>query len=252
MVMTSDAVSGPGEVRIPQAVAPPGWRQLGVLVLDGSESMTWEMAEEDASLDGVLPAREKREAVDQAIKTLLNRLQQNPRLVANFAFAMVSYTHELTGTLPTQELSALDPNQSFDPTVNGTGGTRVAAGLAEAGRLIEEFQRTESAKGLPVSAVVLVMSDGEDSDAAAAMSAANELKQLPNVTIASALFATKGGDDGGARLLQAIASSPESFQTVYSAEQLRRFFHASVTRVSPGAIGSGTPTTDGPPPARQG
>jgi hypothetical protein len=101
--------------------------------------------------------------------------------------------------------------------------------------MIEAYMRSEENSDVPVSAVVVVLSDGETGEPEKAIASAQRLKALPNTEVAACLFATKGQPATGGQLLQALATSPNLYQTVYSAEQLRDFFHASVTMTARGA-----------------
>lgn len=214
--------------------APLSWLQLGVLVLDGSASMTWDLAEPDTSIPG-LPARTKAQAVDTAVRDLVSRLQAS-RKAPNFALGTVSFCMSVTEVRSPREVLAIDPSETFDPTVAGTGGTKVASGLEDARRMVQAFLASDAGHGVPISAVVLVMTDGADSDPQAALAAAGALKQLANTTVACCYFADrKGSDSVGPRLLQAMASGPAFYQSVYTADQLRKFFLASMTAPVGGA-----------------
>lgn len=214
--------------------APRSWLQLGVLVLDGSASMTWDLVETDTSIAG-LPARTKAQAVDAAVRDLVSRLQAS-RKAPNFSIGMVSFTTSVTEARTPREVLAIGPTESFDPTAKGTGGTNVAAGLHDAHAMIQAFYASEAGHGVPLSSVVLVMTDGADSDPQAALAGAEALKRLPNTTVACCYFADrKGSDSVGPRLLQGMASGPTAYQSVYSAEQLRKFFLASMTAPIGGA-----------------
>lgn len=210
-------------------VAPPSWRQLGVLVLDGSGSMTAELQEQDRSLEGLVAARTKGEAVHSAVGQLLSRMQAS-RKAPNFCISMLAFNDRVTAEIAPTELVRLDTSMSFNPTDHGVGGTRLGVALLRAQQIIAEFFSREVHNDLPMSAVVLVMTDGEDHDPAGAVAAAQTIKAMSNTTVAACLFASKGGDDSPARMLEALSSGPGFYQTVYSAEQLRKFFHASITK----------------------
>jgi uncharacterized protein YegL len=213
-------------------LAPPAWKQLAVIVSDGSESMTWDL-EPDRSLEAVAaaPVRKKAEGVDVATRDLLNRLKAG-RKAANFYFAFVTFNDHVSERRPVKPLLEVSANDSFDPTAGGIGGTRIWTGIEAATELVQEFHREEG-QGIPVSAVVLVLSDGEDSEPEKTVESANKLKETENTNLAACLFATKGatneGEMKGASLLQTVVSEPRLYQTVFTAEQLRDFFHASVT-----------------------
>ena len=237
------------ETRSDMKRAPASWRQLGVLVLDGSLSMTEPV---DVDLPEGLSGPSKAQAVDGAVRDLLNELSHG-RVANNFAFAFVDF-HDIAtvnkhrDTQGTEQaiidLTAVDCGDSFDPTANGTGGTRLENGLREAAHLVRAFHQREGERlDLPTSAVVLVMSDGETADPAAAAAAAQLVKDCPETLVATALFSTKGRAATGGPLLQAIASDDPSsgrrmYETVFNGEQLRKFFHRSVSMASRRAAAS--------------
>ena len=219
-------------------LAPPSWKQLGVLVMDGSVSMTWDLAEPDTSMESALPARTKAAAVDIAVRDLLNRLAAGSK-AANFHFGFVSFNDHVTSKRSPQELLSISTADNFDPTAAGTGGTEISTGIEAATQLVETFLRDGGGDDVPVSAIVLVMSDGEDASPAKTLAAAQRLKEIPNAQLAACLFATKGRTASGAQLLQSIVSAPHYYQTVFTAEQLRDFFHASMTMAAIAATSVG-------------
>lgn len=222
--------------------APPSWRELGVLVLDGSASMQLLMELVDESLEAMLPAKTKGAAVDAAVRELVNRLKSSVR-ASNFALSHIAFNEMVTDERPARDVLAIDAAESFDPTAHGVGGTAIHTGLEAAHRHVYEFLRAEEGSGLPLSAVVIVLSDGEDGSPKATLEAATRLKELPNTLVAAGLFATKGQPPVGAELLQAIASRPNLYQTVFNGAQLRDFFHASLTMAA--QSNAGATGTDG-------
>ena len=129
-----DRGSGSGEpwaeVDVGEVTAPPSWSQLGILVLDGSASMRAPLAEDGELVEG-LPPRTKAAGVDSAVRALLNRMKQSTKR-DNFSFALVGYSDKVTVECSVTPLSGIDTNAPFDPTVGGSGGTRIAAGLQRA------------------------------------------------------------------------------------------------------------------------
>lgn len=70
---------------------PPDWRQLGVLVLDGSVSMTWEIEEQEKmGFSG-----KKAEAVNMAVRDMFTRFKIG-RKKNNFTFAVVKLHEYIT------------------------------------------------------------------------------------------------------------------------------------------------------------
>lgn len=232
-----------------EPLAPPRWRQLGVFICDGSESMTWELQEPDDSLADEAPSRTKAAAVDRALRDVVNRMQAS-RKAANFALAFVAFHDRVSSETPPRELSDISASDGFDPTAHGMGGTAIATGIDSARGIVEEFLRNEGSGTIPASAVVVLLSDGDDTSAngapdhRAVMKAAKELKDLPNTQLACCFFATKGQPASGAGLLEAIASKADLYQITYNAEQIRKFFLASVTVKPQAALTAGDKTTD--------
>jgi hypothetical protein len=212
-------------------VAAPSWIQLGVFVIDASSSMTWEFDEPDRSLEGVLPVRTKAQAVDCVLGEFVERMRSS-RKAANFRFAFVSFHHQCSEVRAPQPVLEIPPTDSYEPTANGTGGTAIFTGLEAAEQIVARFIEENRDAEVPVSAVVAVLSDGEEGhDAARTLQAAERLRAIPNTLIAAGLFATKGQPPAGEELLQALASRPDLYQRVYEGEELRGFFEASMTQV---------------------
>jgi len=206
-------------------VISAAFRQLGIFVLDGSGSMT----------DPVQPAgggsksRPKCQEVSISVRELLTRFKVS-RKAPNFSFGLVTFNDSVTFEGPVTALVDIDDNGNYDPTASGVGGTFIGSGLEAAGRMAKGFL-ADTSSGLPSSVVILTMSDGECAKPDVTASIADGLKADPNISIAAAFFATKGGgSSAGHALLQEICSDPATmYKTVYDAETLRKFFEASMT-----------------------
>jgi hypothetical protein len=228
-------------------LAAPAWTQLGVAVIDGSLSMTWQFDEPDG--ESALPSRSKAQAVDSVLGAFIS-LMTDSRSAAAFKFGFISFNDSVTETRDPIAVLDVSPSASYDPTAPGTGGTAIYTGLEAAARMVEHFMSAEQTRDVPTSAVVALLSDGEEqSDPARTVEAAQRLRELPNTQIATGLFATKGQVPGGERLLQTIASAPNLYKRIYNADQLRSFFHDSMTVAATGngpvaLLGSGS--SDGP------
>ena len=212
-------------------VAAPSWIQLGVFVIDASSSMTWEFDEPDGSLEGGLPLRTKAQAVDCVLGEFVERMRSS-RKAANFQFAFVSFHHSCSEVRPPRPVLEIPPTDSYEPTANGTGGTAIFTGLEAAEQVIVRFLEEHHGAEVPISAVVALLSDGEEGhDAVRTLQVAERLRALPNTLIATGLFATAGQPPAGEELLQALASRPDLYTRVHEGEELRRFFQASITAV---------------------
>jgi uncharacterized protein YegL len=217
------------EVVSGQPVAPPAFVQLAVMVNDGSGSMQLAFAAPDASLEGFAPASTKAAAVDAATRDLLARMKASAS-AANFWFSFVSFNDTVTDRRPPERLLQISTDRSYDPTAHGVGGTAIHSGLAAAASIVEEFMSQQATEETLASAVVVVMSDGEErDDPVKTAEAATRLREMANTQVAACLFATDGQASHGEPLLESIVSEPRLYQRVYNTEQLRAFFHASVT-----------------------
>ncbi len=217
------------ELDLDAPVAPPSWRQLAVLVLDASPSMD----EPLAPTEGAAASVSKAETVDRAVRELVERLRKG-RKAANFAIAMVAYAKEVTAEIPPVDLLDLPDDLSFNPRDHAGQWTVLASGLERAQEMISSFLDRERAGGLPTSAVVLAMTDGEDHHPDRAQVVADQLRSLPNTSVAACYFASEQPEGDPVALLQRVAST-DMFSVVHSGDELRRFFESSISKVS-GAV----------------
>jgi uncharacterized protein YegL len=216
-------------VVVPNLVSAPAWLQLALIVVDGSGSMTERFARPDASVEGYASPT-KAAAVDVATRSLLQRMQQGG-VAANFEFAYVSFNDRVTEQRGRERLLDVSLDRSYDPTAKGIGGTAIHLGLDAAATIVEGFMRDAAQSEVGASAVVVLMSDGEEQDDAAKVAAsAARLCEIRGARLAACLFATDGRANYGEPLLQSIVSGPELYQRIYDTEQLRRFFHATLTK----------------------
>jgi len=218
---------------MPEVDEVPGWLQLGVIVSDGSGSMLLELEEPDESLADLVTT--KAAAANSATLGFLDRMEAG-RKKQQFSLAWVSFNDRVTDQQPPTDVDRLRSaaGGNFDPTKQGSGGTRIWTGLEAAANMVEQWQASPKYEGIPMSAVIVLMTDGEDADTAKTIEVANRIKELPNTRLAACFFATKGQPSRGAEFLRRIVTQPEGqhFKQVYDAEALRDFFHASVTAVS--------------------
>lgn len=212
---------------------PKDWNQLGVLVLDGSDSMTLKVKELE---DWGVADQTKASAVNMAVRDLLTRLKAS-RKARNFTIAVVKFHEHVTEeTEPTPVVDpitgdptgGIDDSGNYDPTSAGTGGTFIGAGLARAKEICEKFFADHQHEGLPTDAVILLMTDGECGQPERTKEIAQELKQNRHITLAASFFATKDEEQHGVGLLRAISSDPERyFKIVYDPKTLRTFWRDS-------------------------
>lgn len=205
---------------------PQTRHQLGILVLEGSGSMSDQLA-------GKLT---KAQIVDQAVKDLLNRLivSKNNQ---DFSISLVSFDeHCRVHTFPTRVTDKkgrkIDADADYDPTKSHGGGSDIAQALKEAHVLAEEFLSGAKADEVPHSVVIVLMSNGVSQTDP--LSVANYIKENPNITLCSSLFTSKDEThpviDQAREILEQIATSPEHYVEVHDGETLRDFFIDSVSR----------------------
>ena len=201
---------------------PQIFHQLGILVLDGSGSMS-------GIIDGKIT---KAEAVNISVRELLTRFiaSKNSK---DFSISIVTFdSRVIIHTTPTrikdENDQTIDDNADYDPMKGHGGSTDLAQALQEAFTVAKDFLTNAPPDSVPHSAVIVVMSDGMSHTDPVPI--AENIKQEQNITICSTLFAQKGNVDQRAqKILQDIASSPSNYKTVYDAETLRKFFVASVS-----------------------
>jgi hypothetical protein len=210
-----------------QPVAAPSWYQLGVPVIDGSGSMTllYQGDPETGAPVGVT----KAQATESALRSFIGRLQKSGNAV-NFGLSFVSFNDKVTDRRPPKHVLELDVADSYDPTAHGTGGTAIHCGLDAATSIIDDFMKEGAASEVPLSAIAVVMSDGEErDDPVKTAEAAERLRSLPNTKLAACLFATHGQPAHGESLLREIVSEPDLYQRIYDTEGLRSFFQRTMT-----------------------
>jgi hypothetical protein len=204
------------------------------MVNDGSGSMTLPFDKPDESIEGASASETKAAAVETAVKTLLEEMQKG-RGPANFHFSFISFNNAVTEERAPQPLPAVSAQASYDPTRNGIGGTAIHRGLDAAAAVVEKFMAEHAASELPLSAVVTVMSDGEErDDVEMTRKSAARIREMRNTDVAACLFATKDQPAPGGELLDKIVSRPSLYKCVYNARELRGFFSESITKTRPG------------------
>lgn len=199
---------------------PRTFHQLGILVLDGSGSMSETTADKIS----------KAEAVHGVVRELLGALK-NSRAKKNFSMAVVTFDTAASIHTPATpvEHEQINDYGDFNPLTGHGGGTDIGEGLRCAQGIVQSFLSQTNGESVPRSVVVILMSDGQATNGDG-LSVANEIKQIPGVTLCTTLFSAVGENVvSDKELLQKIATSPLHYRTTYRADDLRKFFIASVS-----------------------
>lgn len=209
------------DFKVGKITAPRTFHQLGILVLDGSLSMT----------DQAKMNLTKAQSVNLAVRELLGRLKAG-RVKDNFSFAVTMFGADTKEHTPITPLATIDDNGNFDPLIVNGNTTRIFLGLAEAQNYAEKFLSDAPEGGVNHSVIILLMSDGISEDPQKCVDVAQDLKGNALVKVACAYFGTLGANDSDAQdLLQQICSDPtQYYKTTYDADELRKFFESSISK----------------------
>lgn len=204
--------------------APRLFVQLGILVLDGSGSMSFN------GNTGITKAQE----VNQATVELFTRFK-NSRVKKNFCFSVVTFDQQAKVHTDITDATQIDNTPGrYDPTIGHNGGTDIGNALILAAQQATKFLKEAPKDGVPHSVVILVMSDGLCHNPERTLQIAEKLKGHSQVKVATSFFTTIGeSDQGGVQLMKQISSDPVLlYQTTYNAEDLRKFFEHSISTTS--------------------
>lgn len=201
------------------------FHQLGILVLDGSNSM-------NAMGDG---NRSLAENVNHAVREFLTYFKGSS-IVNNFSLAVVGFGVDSKIHTPITPLTKIDDFSEYDPTKVGIdgNGTYIGGALAEAQKLSDEFLSSPDSASIPHDVRIIVMSDGLCGAPEQTKVISDQIKQNDKVMICSALFTdrSKVGDaevKEAKTVLADIASAANLYKTVYGEGDLRQFFISSMS-----------------------
>ena len=200
------------------------FNQLGILVLDGSGSMEEQTAQHVSKAD----------AVTLAVNDLFSRFKASS-MRKNFTFAIVNYDHRSVVKMQPTPVKDIDDHGDYNPMEGLGGATYISEGLKEAKKIAEDFLSKSQEGGVPMSVVVVIMTDGVDMTQPETTSMANTLKQMDKVKVCGCFFETLGADakamKEAADYIKGLCSTPQDFSMVSSADMLRTFFVASMSNV---------------------
>ena len=193
---------------------PRSIEQLGILVLDGSGSMS----ASDAQGRGT-----KAQAVGEAVQGLITKLQGSSRQ-QDFWLALIVFDNNVEVRLTPTPVTDIEISSIVaDPYIGGE--TAIGDALFAASTMAEDFIAGET--DLPRSVVIMLMSDGQNNTGREPLSVAQDIKTRfsSKVTMVSVAY----GEDADKETLIRIANNPEKgFRATDSAEELRSFFESSI------------------------
>jgi len=199
------------------ASSPKSREELGIVVCDGSGSMT--------ELDAL--GEQKNKAVERAIRELVNRLSRSSRK-DEVSLAMYTFDDRVELKLAPTPVTQIDPNANFDPLVGHGNATAIGDGLFEALRLAEEYLNNAQA-GLPRDVVVMLLSDGQNNTGSNdPRTIARQIKNNNQIVLVTAAF----GTDADRGLLQDVCSDPNKYYAEpKTGDELRDYFLASLESI---------------------
>jgi Mg-chelatase subunit ChlD len=198
-------------------VEPKTFEQLGLLVLDGSGSMT------TAGSTNMSKADE----VNVAVRDLIARLRES-RYRENFLLGVITYDDQpKADRVPPTPVTQLDHTADYNPLTGHGGETAIGAALESAYRVAKKF--LDGQAEAPRSVVIVVMSDGRNTTGPSPIQVADRIKaDGARITICAAGYGK--GTDLDEQTLKSIVSSPTGYKHTYNTEDLRQFFMASITQ----------------------
>lgn len=206
---------------------PQTFHQLGILVLDGSGSMS------EKGRSNLTKAQE----VEMGMKEMFSRFDAS-RVKNNFSFSCIKFDTSPTVSLQPTPFKDIDYfSEDFNPLNGKGGGTHIFDALSEAQRVAEQFLNNAPQGGVRHSAVILLMSDGMCFEPQTTLDISNQIKSKGGIDLACAFLAEIGSGNEETNdtksLMQSIATDPiRYYATVYDGDSLRKFFEASISQSS--------------------
>jgi|GEM_PF-2132026 len=197
---------------------PKTQEQLGVLILDGSESM----AAKDAN------GEVKATSVARATKELIQRLRTSRRKDELFLSIIAFDTNVELRQAPTP-VSEIDIEMDLDPMANHGGMTAIGDALDLGHQVVQGFLQNEQ-EGLSRNAVIILLSDGcSNTGTHDPQTIARKIHKNSDIIIATAAY----GDDADKDLLREIASDPDKYYSEPdNGDELRDYFLSSIESVA--------------------
>jgi hypothetical protein len=201
------------------------FHQLGILVLDGSNSM-------NALGDGNVSLADN---VNKAVREFLGFFKGSQQK-ENFSIAVLCFGVDTKVHTNITALTKIDDFADYNPRSNGVdgNGTYIGGALEEAEKIATEFLNSPEASSIPHDVRIIIMSDGLCQVPERTQEVASRLKQNDKIMICSTLLTerSKVSDTEvkeAKTVLSEVASSPNLYKTVYGEADLRQFFISSMS-----------------------
>ena len=205
------------------------FNQLGIFVLDGSQSMT---EQKDGNL--TLGAN-----VNHAIREFFSYFQNNSTIKENISIAIIMFGSDCEIHTPITRLVDINDDDDYNPLGDEhRGRTDIGKALDQAGIFAKQHMESADAENIPHSVTIIVLSDGICDNPKNTLTVADKIKNefnLSELNICTTYFSNPSWtkDEQAAKdLLLKIASSENHYKTTYKPEDLRKFFISSMSASS--------------------
>lgn len=201
------------------------FHQLGILLLDGSNSMN-KIGDQN---------RRIAENVNHSVREFLTFFKGSS-IRNNFSIAVLAFGVDAKVHTPITELEMIDDYADYDPTIVGVdgNGTFIGAALDQAEKIAEDFLLDKEADGLKRTVSIIVFSDGLCQVPDVTREISNRINKNEDITISSTLWSARediGNEEikQAKSVLQDIVTDIKFYKTTYNESDLRQFFKASLS-----------------------
>lgn len=194
------------------------WEQLIILVLDGSESMTWKGR----------TGKTKGSEVETMVQSFINRLKEST-VVENFLMSIITYDTEVKiqqEPVPVKEMKTMD---NYDPTIGHGKRTAIGEALNTAYNVAKKFLDEKDKLGRDV--FIFLMTDGQNNEGEDPIAVSNRIRQSEYAGQIK-IVTTGYGMDKEIRddILMQITNIPKGgYLRTYNPNELREFLERSLT-----------------------
>ena len=204
------------------------FHQLGILVLDGSGSMTLEGNNKISLAD----------QVNRAVREFLGEFKNISSQVVNISIAVISFDETATLHTPPTPLETINDLADYTPTEGHGGKTNIGVALEMAEQVAIRHLQGPDAGNIPCMVSIILMSDGMCLNPDYTRLVTDRIKSSAfqkkgDLTLCTTFFKSnqlqKDEEEQAKNLLMEIASEPKLFIVSYNYDYLRKFFVGSMT-----------------------